>query len=64
MAEHIGDPASKQLMLNVAGDYEELAKRAEERAAKSPPQSKEPPGIDLGDPGIQAYIQVLPRGRS
>jgi hypothetical protein len=51
-------------MLNVAGDYEELAKRAEERAAKSPPQSKEPPGIDLGDPGIRAYIQVLPRGRS
>jgi hypothetical protein len=32
MAEHITDPASKQLMINVAAEYEELARRAEERA--------------------------------
>jgi hypothetical protein len=40
MAGHISDPASKQLMLNVAAEYEELAKRAEERMANPPPQSK------------------------
>jgi hypothetical protein len=38
MAEHIADPKSKQMMLDVAADYERLAKRAEER--KSSPQSK------------------------
>jgi hypothetical protein len=35
MADHITDPASRGLMLNVAAEYEELAKRAEERAKRS-----------------------------
>jgi hypothetical protein len=38
MAEHITDPASKQMMLNVATEYEGLARLAEERM-KQPPQS-------------------------
>jgi hypothetical protein len=38
MAEHMADPKSKQMMLDVAADYELLAKRAEERM--SSPQSK------------------------
>jgi hypothetical protein len=33
MAESLTDPEAKQLMLNVAADYEKLAKRAEERSA-------------------------------
>ena len=33
MAESMTDPEAKQLMLNVAADYERLAKRAEERSA-------------------------------
>ena len=32
MAESMTDPEAKQLMLNVAADYERLAERAEERA--------------------------------
>ena len=32
MAESMTDPEAKQLMLNVAADYERLAKRAEDRA--------------------------------
>jgi hypothetical protein len=32
MAESLTDPEAKQLMLNVAADYEKLAKRAEERS--------------------------------
>ena len=35
MAEHIADPASKQMMLDVAVDYERLALRAEERKKPS-----------------------------
>lgn len=31
MAEDMADPASKQKMLDVAADYEHLAKRAEDR---------------------------------
>jgi hypothetical protein len=38
MGEHIADPTSKQMMLDVAAGYERLATRAEER--KSSPQSK------------------------
>ncbi len=38
MAEHMADPTSKQMMLDVAASYERLATRAEER--KSSPQSK------------------------
>jgi hypothetical protein len=38
LAEHIADPTSKQMMLDVAVDYERLATRAEER--KLPSQSK------------------------
>jgi hypothetical protein len=33
VAEHITDPASQQMMLNVAAEYEDLARRAEERMA-------------------------------
>ena len=32
LAESMTDPEAKQLMLNVAADYERLAKRAEDRA--------------------------------
>jgi hypothetical protein len=32
MAEGLTNPEAKQLMLNVAADYERLAKRAEERS--------------------------------
>lgn len=32
MAESMTDPEAKQLMLNVAADYERLAKRAEDRS--------------------------------
>jgi hypothetical protein len=39
MAEHMTDLASKQMMLTVAAEYEHLARRAEERAANSSPQS-------------------------
>jgi hypothetical protein len=39
MAQHITDPASKQMMFDVAADYERLAARAEERKRASP-QSK------------------------
>jgi len=38
MAEHMADPTSKQMMLDVAAGYERLATPAEER--KSSPQSK------------------------
>jgi hypothetical protein len=31
MAEHMTDPVSKQKMLDVASNYEHLAKRAEDR---------------------------------
>jgi hypothetical protein len=41
VAEHMTDPISKQMMLNVAADYERLAKRAEERRAKASPESKQ-----------------------
>jgi hypothetical protein len=40
VAEHITDPVSKQMMLNVAAEYDQLAKRAEERIAKLSPQPK------------------------
>jgi hypothetical protein len=41
MAEYMTDPASRQMMLDVAADYERLAARSEERIIKSPPpQSK------------------------
>jgi hypothetical protein len=33
MAESMTNPEAKQMMLNVAADYEKLAKRAEERSA-------------------------------
>jgi hypothetical protein len=33
------DGDAKQMMFGVAEDYEKLAKRAEERPAKQPPQS-------------------------
>ena len=32
MAESLSDPEARQLMLNVAADYEKLAKRAEDRS--------------------------------
>jgi len=32
MAESLTDPEAKQLMFNVAADYEKLAKRAEDRS--------------------------------
>jgi hypothetical protein len=41
MAEHITDPASKQLMINVAAEYEELARRAEERRSISQNETPE-----------------------
>jgi hypothetical protein len=31
IAEHLSDPISKETMLRVAAEYEELARRAEER---------------------------------
>ena len=40
LAEDIIDPASKQNMLNVASQYEELAKRAENRAGGEKPPSE------------------------
>jgi hypothetical protein len=40
VAEQITDPVAKQMMLNVAAEYEQLAKRAEERMAKPSPTSK------------------------
>jgi hypothetical protein len=41
MADHITDPASKQLMINVAAEYEELARRAEERRSISQNETPE-----------------------
>jgi hypothetical protein len=38
-AEQMTDRDAKQMMLGIAEDYEKLAKRAEERLAKRPPQS-------------------------
>jgi hypothetical protein len=39
-AEQMSDGGdAKQMMLGIAEDYEKLAKRAEERLAKGPPQS-------------------------
>jgi hypothetical protein len=38
-AEQLTDPVSRRMMLQIAEDYEKLAKRALERA-KGPPQSK------------------------
>jgi hypothetical protein len=35
ITEHISDPASKEMMLKVAAEYEHLAKRAEDRAKGS-----------------------------
>ena len=40
LAEQMTDLESKRMMLDIAGEYERLAERAEERAAKLPPQSK------------------------
>jgi hypothetical protein len=40
LAEYMTDPASKQNMLNVASQYEELAKRAEDRAGGLKPPSE------------------------
>ena len=37
MAESMTNPEAKQLMLNVAADYERLAKRAEDRAGGDVP---------------------------
>ena len=37
MAESMTDPEAKRLMLNVAADYERLAKRAEDRAGGDVP---------------------------
>jgi hypothetical protein len=39
MAESMTDPEAKRLMLNVAADYERLAKRAEDRAGGDVPSS-------------------------
>jgi hypothetical protein len=39
-AEQMTDRDAKQEMFRIAEDYEKLAKRAEERLAKEPPQSK------------------------
>jgi hypothetical protein len=36
MAERLTEPEAKQQMLDVAADYEKLAKRAEERSAGVP----------------------------
>jgi hypothetical protein len=41
LAEYMTDPASKQSMLNVASEYEQLAKRAEQRAGGEKPASSE-----------------------
>jgi hypothetical protein len=35
-AEQMADPESRRMMLNIAEDYEKLAKRAEERLKGSP----------------------------
>jgi len=40
MAEHITDPIAKQMILNVAAEYEQIAKRTEEGMASPSPQSK------------------------
>jgi len=40
LAEYMIDPASKQDMLKVASQYEELAKRAENRAGGEKPPSE------------------------
>jgi len=37
IAEQMSDPEAKRMMLEIAEDYEKLAKRAEERTAKRPP---------------------------
>ena len=37
MAENMADPVSKQKMLDVAADYEHLAKRAEDRRTGKTP---------------------------
>jgi hypothetical protein len=34
VAEHIADSLSKQMMLNVAAEYDQLAERAEQRIAQ------------------------------
>ena len=39
VAERISDPVSKEMMLKVAAEYEQLARRAEERLKKGSPQS-------------------------
>ena len=40
VTEQMTDLESKRMMVDIAREYERLAKRAEERAAKLPPQSK------------------------
>jgi hypothetical protein len=35
LADQMSDPDTRRIMIGVAEDYEKLAKRAEERAAKS-----------------------------
>jgi len=35
LADQISDPEIRRIMIGIAEDYEKLAKRAEERAAKS-----------------------------
>jgi hypothetical protein len=39
VADSLKDPESKRSMLNIAEEYDLLAKRAEERSAKQPPQT-------------------------
>jgi hypothetical protein len=36
LAQHMTDLEAKQTMLNISADYERMAKRAEERAKRSP----------------------------
>jgi hypothetical protein len=43
MAEDMADPASKGKMLDVAANYEHLAKRAEDRRAGSVAKTKDQP---------------------
>jgi hypothetical protein len=40
MAEHMADPVSKEKMLEVAANYEHLAKRAEDRRTGNVPKPK------------------------